>query len=236
MYLLEPHPIFFTTSAGTLYTHGLFFALGAVVATLVLLAHTRELPLRRTQVLERALWIFGAGLLGARIGYLFSYPDVWTRVAQLWEIWEGGLVSYTGILAGLSIAWLSVKFLKKEQQWRWADAVVAAGLLGWAAGRLGNYYAGESVGVTSSVWTAFYGRVPIQLFEIVWCVLVYLLITRRPFRSPALAGVGLYLAGRLVIDIWRAESVYAGLHVSQWVSLLGCILIISVYRSRMKLW
>lgn len=237
MYLLEPHPILLSTSSLVLYTHGLFFSLGAVISTLWLIRLTRGLSLKPLEIVERCFWIFLAGLFCARLGYLVVYLNTWTSVSQLWEIWQGGLLSYTGILGSLFVAWLFARKLPEKERWQWADALMQAALLGWAIGRVGNYYAADSVGVLSTTWSAFYGRVPIQLFEVILCgLLVFGLnkVPAIPAGRRAFYGLLGYLAGRFVIDIWRDEGSFLYLHASQWVSLLSVIGIYFLFRRFLK--
>src|ERR1044072_4065677 len=201
MSLLSPHPILWQNGAFVLYTHGFFFALGALAAVLCMLPKAAENKLSPSGLVSRLLVIVVAGLFAARIGYLISYPQQWPSLSQVWSIWDGGLVSYFGMAGGLAIAWLYVRRLSKEQRAAWADSFIIAALLGWAIGRWGNYYAVESYGVTSTSWSAFYGRVPVQLFESFWClgVAVFLAPRRWSTGRVAVSGLLLYLAGRFCI-------------------------------------
>jgi prolipoprotein diacylglyceryltransferase len=233
MYLLDAHPILVSSGGFTAYTHGFFFALAAFFATVILMKQGKKLGTDPLRVLENCVYIFLAGLFGARLGYLLIYNDQWVSVAQLWQIWQGGLVSYTGIVAGLGVGWLFVRKLPSEKRLLWADALVKAGLAAWAIGRLGNYYAADSFGVTSPVWSAFYGRVPIQLFESLLCLVVALKLSWMPKLRPgqqAYLGSIAYFAGRLLIDTWRDEGSLLHLHVSQWSSLILLAITIWLYR------
>lgn len=234
MFLLSPHPTIFTLGDFALTTHGFFFALGAAVGALYLMRQAKQFGAKSSEVLEWVLWIFVIGLLAARVTYLFAYPSEWESVADLIAIWHGGLVSFGGLLAGYFTAKVVVRKLPREQRLAWYDAAGIALLLAWAIGRLGNYYAQESVGVVSLFWHLTYDRIPIQLFELFGCLIIALLLIRfkTHFKPGALAHVALmsYLVLRFIVDIWRDEGSLFGLHISQYVSLLGMLIIAIYYR------
>jgi phosphatidylglycerol:prolipoprotein diacylglycerol transferase len=171
---------------------------------------------------ERVLLVFVAGLAGARIGFFLSYPDQYVSLGQVLAIWNGGLVSYWGMATGGLAAW--TLFRGEKHPASWADIVMVSSLWGWAVGRLGNYWAADSVGVPVGRFALFYGRVPIQLFESLLCLvlgsILYRMVARGP-RPGLAAGIGFlgYGLGRGIIDSWRDESVLFHLHQSQWVSL-----------------
>jgi len=221
--LLSAHPILISGHGFTVYTHGFFFALGAVVATLQACWLLKGV-LRPVEVVERCFWIFVISLFAARLGFLLIYPDEWTSVSQIVTVWQGGLVSYVGMLSGVGMTLLFWRRLPEEKRTLWLNTIVLVTLVGWAIGRLGNYFAADSYGVLSPVWSAFYGRVPIQLFESLLCLgLAALLWWKRP-QPLLLWGLFGYNLGRFVIDFWRDEGSFLGLHVSQWVSLVLVLL------------
>jgi len=226
MKLLQTHPTFFTIAGFSITAHGFLFALGAVIGAFFLMYHRQLLALSFNDVLERCVAIFIIGLIGARFGYLVAYPATWQSFGDAIAIWHGGLVSFTGIAAGFAVAALYTRSLPSEKRVIWLSLVVQATLLAWSIGRLGNYYAGESGGVASSVWHLTYGHVPIQLFESLGCLLLFITIrltTLKPLQQIWL-GIGGYLILRFVVDFWRDELV-VGLRVSQWTDLI-CIIVL----------
>jgi prolipoprotein diacylglyceryltransferase len=223
-YLLSAHPIFWQLGGITIYAHAVFFVIGAEVAYLALgsLAARRNLPDESLGYWSAAVFI--AGLVGARIGYFALYPSQFQSIGQALSIWQGGLVSYWGMAAGLAVGWLLVRRQSSRERLIWFDLLCIVAMLGWALGRLGNYYAADSVGVTSQAWNMFYGRVPIQLFESVLCAGLGLAGWKLQKRW-APGGLGLvlmagYLGGRFFIDFWRDEGMVGPFHVSQVVSLI----------------
>ena len=231
MQLLEPHPVIMTFASAQLTAHGFFFAVGGLIATLFIILQRHKLNLSFNDALERCVMIFVGGIIGARLGYVIAYPTTWNSVWDIFAIWQGGLVSFTGILAGLGVAALYARKLDPEQKILWLRIIVHATLLGWFLGRFGNYYAAESGGVASTFWSATYGKVPIQLFESFGCLGLFLWLQFTKFKpvEQIFLGIGGYLVLRFMVDFWRDEA-QLGLHVSQWVSLLGLIILAFYWR------
>jgi len=177
------------------------------------------------------LWGFLVGLIGARLGFWLAYGTI--PLSAVPKIWEGGLLSYTGILAGALTLWWYLGKYDRENRLRWLDLCFVVGVFAWGVGRIGNYYAADSVGVLSSVWHLTYGRVPIQLFEMVVCWLIawlgLRLLDRLPAGRTAWFVILCYLAARFSIDGWRDETSMAGLHMSQWFCLVSLVILIPLY-------
>lgn len=210
---MTPHPTFKFFNLH-ISSHGLLFAVAAEVSGLMLYARVRQCGLDATKVWPLTVSCFLAGLIGARLLFAALYWDQVGSFSELVRIWHGGLVSYGGIIAG-TVAALVV--LRGEKVPRWAEAVVPVLLVGWGIGRLGNFFAGDSVGVATPLFAATYGRVPIQLMETALCWSLAAFFWRRPYSVWLMAA--LYFGGRAVIDLWRDEPSVAGIHPSSGASV-----------------
>lgn len=86
---------------------------------------------------EFALWIFGFGIIGARIFYMVQYRrDFANPLAQFFQIWTGGLVVYGGAMGAL----IGLLWFCKRRGIRpfWMLDIIAPSLgLGLCIGRLG---------------------------------------------------------------------------------------------------
>jgi len=227
---LTPHPILFQVGGLAITSHGFFFAVGAEAGYLVLLWLARKSGLPTAALAEKCLLVFVAGLAAARIGFFLIYPSAYQSILQVLSIWQGGLVSFFGILGGLAAAYA----LFPKERGRWLGLVAVAALVAWGIGRVGNFLAGDSVGMLSAHWLFFYGRVPIQLFESVFCLAAGFFWMRR-FRQPLLLAWVLltYLGIRFLVDFWRDERSWGLLHLGQWACLLlGIPLTIYLVRKR----
>ena len=232
--MLLPHPTLWQIGFFKLTSHGLFFALGAEAAGIMLTRQAQKRGLDAAKVWPLLIRVFAAGLIGARVLFMILYPQAAGGWSQLFDIWHGGLVSYGGLLTGFLTALACVHQFPKAQRSAWYDIITVATLTGWGIGRIGNFLAGDSIGVISQFWSDTYQRIPIQLFESIACfALVYYLLTRQ-WRDGQVALIGAigYFGSRFLIDSWRDENKYFVLHTSQWVSLLLLIILLCYARSR----
>jgi phosphatidylglycerol:prolipoprotein diacylglycerol transferase len=217
---LDPHPTLLVFGHYTIYTHGVFFAVGALWGTFVLYILARHYKRRTDRVPDMALWIFLAGLIAARIGYILLYPKEFSSFSDMVALWDGGLVSYFGIAAGLLVALLLLSRYSQAERLLWLDILAPAGLAAWAVGRIGNYYAPDSIGIELDRFSSFYNRVPIQLFESLFCLITAIILFLFLWRSQGKdkrTAAGWYVPvtfiayglARTIIDFWRDESATA---------------------------
>jgi len=98
--------------------------------------------LPRDKVETLVIVLFISGLVGARITDMLQYH---VPLSQFLRIWEGGIVLYGGIIAGM-LAFLAYYYgvLKRFRvnMWRLADATAPAIALGIALGRIGCFLNG----------------------------------------------------------------------------------------------
>lgn len=238
--LLTPYPIIIKLGWFTLYSHGLFFGLGAILTAITFSAFARRWERVPRNVYWDLVVIFASSLIISRLGYFLVYPQDFQNLGQLVSIWKGGLVSYFGLVAGFLLAIKIFRAYPGNNWKRWLDLFVVAALPGWAIGRIGNFLAGDSYGLVSESWRFFYQRVPIQLLETAWCLLLFALFygrlrLARTYRGGSVAGwvVISYLLGRFVIDYWRDEPEILGWQLSQIASLLLAG-VFAVYLSLLK--
>ena len=99
-----------------------------------------RLPKERVQ--DLVIVCFISGLLGARITYMIQYGVPWQ---QFLRIWEGGIVLYGGIIAGILAFLLFHRWFLKPagvSLWKLADAGGPPLALGIALGRVGCFLNG----------------------------------------------------------------------------------------------
>jgi phosphatidylglycerol:prolipoprotein diacylglycerol transferase len=88
-----------------------------------------------------AVWLISGGFIGARIMFLVQHPEIVHRPADVFKVWQGGIVFYgciAGGLIGSIIYWTRHPFPFRAM----ADAVAPALAVGTALGRLGCFLNG----------------------------------------------------------------------------------------------
>jgi phosphatidylglycerol:prolipoprotein diacylglycerol transferase len=104
-------------------------------------------------VYELAVWLMSGGFIGARAVYILAHPESIQSLADVFRIWQGGIVYYGCILGGLIgslLYWHRRPFPFRPM----ADAVAPALAIGCAVGRIGCFLNGCCYGaVTDHAWS-----------------------------------------------------------------------------------
>jgi phosphatidylglycerol---prolipoprotein diacylglyceryl transferase len=245
------HPVLFKIGPLTIYSLGLFWALGALSAVWIL-----HLELKRcgydpqvagSVVIAAAI----AGLLGARLLFILEEWESFTRAPFDFIFSGAGFSWYGGFVAGaLAAIWVfrrhSLPLLKA------ADISAPALALGYGVGRIGCFLAGDATWgkVTDVPWAmAFPNAVagwvdpltgvpyppgarvhPTQLYELVQSLFVFAILwvlRKRQYPPGTIFYLYLVLAGsmRFVVEFWRANPIMGlGMTEYQWFSLALVVL------------
>ena len=100
------------------------------------------------------------GIIGARIYYVvFSWSDYREDIKSVFNIRQGGLAIYGGIIAGFLTAYLYAK-VKRISFWQIADTVCIGFPAGQMIGRWGNFFNREAFGEYTD--SLFAMRLPID--------------------------------------------------------------------------
>ena len=240
-----PSPAHGTISVGPLTVHMYGLMLLAGIIACVWLTGVRWLRLGGNWdlTLRCAVWGVGAGVVGAR---LYHVVTSWSQVPSpkwkgVFEVWQGGLGIWGGILFGvLAGAWIVRKDGKPVRVAM--DAVAPGLLLAQAIGRIGNWWNQELFGKPTRLpWgleidpahrpAAYLSDPtfhPTVLYELLWNglgVLVLLWVDRRfRIKRPGLFAlyVSWYCAFRSYEEVLRIDpgSHYVlGMRLNFWVSL-----------------
>lgn len=127
-----------------------------------------------------------SGVVGARVAHVVEYwhADGFDRnFAAAFQIWNGGLVFYGGLIAGV-LMFLAWAFRKKEDVLSLADLIVVVLPLGHAFGRLGCFFFGCCWGKVSdsALAVSFPARSPAWTAQ----VQAGLISTHAPHALPVL--------------------------------------------------
>jgi prolipoprotein diacylglyceryl transferase len=203
-------------------------------------------------VIRVAVWGVAFGVVGAR-----AYHDItsWSEVPNpkwkgVFEVWQGGLGVWGGILLGTLAGWVVVR----RAGVRFApfmDAAAPGLLLAQGIGRIGNWWNQELFGKPTSLpWglkidvahrpaqyidkATFH---PTFLYEMIWDlagVLLLLWVARRwRINPPGLFAlyVAYYCFGRFFEELLRVDPAhhFAGLRLNAWVSIVCFVVAVPVF-------
>ena len=214
--------------------HGLFIAVGILVAFTFSTRFGRERGLDEDRLFSLLGVVVLAGVVGARALFLLEHGD---RLRPGEWLGTSGFSFYGALVAGAGAGLLYAR--RAGTGPIYVDAMAAGFGLGMAIGRIGDILIGEHVGQASDLpWAIRYTNPdamvasteiayhPGALYEALVGLLIFALIwpQRDRFRRPGLllaAVIALYSLGRFVIFFWRvdSETVVAGLDGAQLISL-----------------
>lgn len=223
------YPILLQIGKISFYTHGAMILLGLFLGSLVTYFLVKKDGLRKELLADLVIVSFIVGFAASRIGYFLVYREQFESWLDIFKVWQGGLISFFGIGAGFLTAWFLLKH-NQQKTGLWLDIGFIGWLIGWSLGRIGCFLNGDSLGVVSSAFSGFYGRVPVQLFESGWTFILFLAglffwFLKEKYIYPKglifAFGLAFYAIGRFVIDFWREEElVFSFLKSGQIFSLL----------------
>ena len=222
--------------------YSFLIVLGVAIAVFLGIREEKYAGFKKDTFLDFALIALPSGIIGARIYYVvFTFENFKDDILSVFRIWEGGIAIYGAIIAGVIAFTLIVLALVAVAQ---------------AIGRWGNYFNQEAYGLalqnpalcfflfavqihesSGSVW-----HMATFFYESCWDfgVFVFLMIARRKwfrYRGDVIRFYGfLYACGRLIIEDFRLDSLYASssARISQLLSVVICASVMIYYIVRFR--
>ncbi len=230
--LKTPDRVAFTLFGIDIMWYGLLIGIGMILAVLLAYRRAPRQGLNSERVLDIVLWSIPAGVIGARLYYvLFQWEYYKDDLRSILNIREGGLAIHGGILFGVGLAMILLKWVWKEDVLRYVDLCMPSIALGQAIGRWGNYFNQEAYGrETTLPWAMMVkGKFvhPTFLYESIWCLLLCLFLIwfadsgRQKFKGQILCFyLMLYSAERFFVEGLRTDSLMIGpLRQAQVISI-----------------
>ena len=254
----------FGTSLGpfTLHTYGLLLASAFLLGLWVAARQARRAGLDAERIVDLAVWVLIAGLVGAKLALLavdWRYFSAHPR--ELLAILQSGGVFYGGLLAAFPVAWWYTR-RHRIPGWPAADVLAPGVALGQAIGRLGCFAAGCCWGLPTAVpWAVTFRDTysartvgtpmdialhPVQLYESLTAFAIFLLLLwlapRKRFHGQiALSYVVLYSVGRFLLEFLRGDTSRGSigpLSTSQFVAVVlvaGALLLLTRVRKSRRI-
>jgi phosphatidylglycerol:prolipoprotein diacylglycerol transferase len=216
----------------TIYSHGVFVALAIIIAATFFYFLAKKRNLESDRLIDNITSIILVGIISARIAWVIINYDQLQSFVEIFYIWQGGLTSWGGFLAGFLTALLL--FRKEVKRIELIDIFFLCGLLGVAIGRIGCYLTGDIITIPTENYPAGF---PVAGLELILAFALFAIIFTIYFRYQNLVK-GLislqvlfgYSLIRLFIDGYRDEaSLFLNFKLSQVVSFSVLLLIIVVF-------
>lgn len=211
----------------TIHWYGILIALAFVAGVFLCTKVAKEKGENPDNFIDLASLILICAILGARIYYVaFNWSEYSADPGSILKIWQGGLAIHGGIIGGL-IAGIIFTTSRKLSFAKYCDITCVGLILGQAIGRWGNFFNSEAFGTPTNLpWKLYIPLAnrppefmdfeffhPTFLYESLWnlgvFIIVYFLL-RKPLNkingALFLCYLGLYSAGRIVIEQFRTDS------------------------------
>jgi phosphatidylglycerol:prolipoprotein diacylglycerol transferase len=219
-----------------IYSYGVMLALAFAIGVFGLSSEARKVGLNEDKMLEMAIWIMVAALVGSRVLYiLIELPVYLADPLSVFAVRSGGL-SFHGGLAGGILAGLIYARRHKLSQGVVADLVAPYLALGYAIVRIGcllnGCCFGRPTGVPWALPAAYFDstpRHPTQLYAFLAALLIFffLLYRRHKIRFNGqlfLEFIVLYSIYRFFIEFYRDATLLVGfLTLGQVASIIAAV-------------
>jgi len=234
------HPILYKIWGVSLYTYGLFVALGFLTALWIARREATRVGENPTHIMDLGFYMLIAAIVGARLFFLVVEPEVLSEGPwAIFQIWRGGLVFYGGFIAALVTAIVYVRKIRIPF-FRMADIFSPGLAAGHAVGRIGCFFAGCCYGKTCNLpWAVVFKDPlslapigehlhPTQLYSVAGNLLIFgalWFFRKRTRYTGQLFWLYMLLYGlvRAFLELFRGDPrgfLYSGISVSQGIGLL----------------
>lgn len=252
------NPVAFSIGSFHVYWYGIIIAAGFLLALIYASFSCKKMNIDINWLFDVVIVGLIAGVIFARLFYVVFYPGdkYWKNPLEIFQIHDGGLAIYGGIIGAVVFGSLMAK-LRKLKVTAVLDIAALGFLIGQCVGRWGNFINQEAFGsATELPWgmhsentaAVVDGNVhPCFLYESLLCLLGFVLLhffTRRFRRYDGqtfLLYIVWYGACRFFIEGLRTDSLIipgTGLRVSQVIAaacVVAGIILLVLFRHRTSL-
>lgn len=255
---VEINPVALQFGDFKIYWYGILIGIGFLLAILYGFSSCKKMNINKDHLFDAIIAGLIGGIIGARLYYVIFYPgDKYLQnPMEVFNIKEGGLGIYGGIIGGLLCGALVAKW-RKMRVFAVLDVASLGYLIGQCIGRWGNFVNQEAFGCATDLpWGMYSDRTaeevvgnvhPCFLYESLLCLLGFILLhfftrhLRRYDGQTFLLYIVWYGVTRFFIEGLRTDSLLLpgiDLRVSQVlaaVSALVAIVLLIVFRKCSKL-
>lgn len=246
-----------------IYWYGVLIAVGFVLAFTYAVCNAKRFKIEVDPLIDVVIVCLVCAILGARAYYvIFNFDGIyvpgekytfWSAILRFFEIWNGGMAIYGGVIAAFVSGWFMCKF-RKLNPWAVFDIASIGFLIGQCIGRWGNFMNQEAFGSqTDSLFgmvSENTGGVPVHpcfFYESLWCLAGFFILhfVGKHYKKFDGQLFFMYLLwyglGRFWIESLRTDSLWLVpdvIKVSQLVAavcvLASAIILVIKFRAVMK--
>lgn len=239
------NPVAFSVGSLHVQWHGIMTMLAIVAAVIIISYEAKKKGIPQNFIYSAAIWAVIGGVIGARLFHVMDSYDLYRgHFWRMFDIQEGGLAIWGGLIGGALATVMYVKFFNKQNVnlSHLVDAAVPALLVAQIIGRVGCTINGDATGHTTSMpWGFIYvhpdavvpaGNLfgvpthPYPIYEMMFNFFSLLLLLKIR-KSITVDGMlfwiylGLFSIARIWLTIYRQEPiVFAGLQEAQVVGII----------------
>lgn len=226
-------PILWSLGPLSVYAWGTMLSLAVILGVIGARRLAVRAGIEPDRILDLAIWLVIAGLLGARLFYVFFYDPEYFAAHPLavFNPTQAGLVFYGGLIAGIAAGGWYV-YRHKLSFWNLADVITPFLALGYGVVRVGCYLNGCCYGKPTEVpWGVVFpgllevSRHPTQLYSsglalLIFAVTLWLFYRRRFTGQVFLIYLMLYAVSRSLVEVFRENLlVWGPITIAQLVSI-----------------
>lgn len=142
-------PVMFDLGFIQIRWYGFLIALGVLIGSIWATRAAEKRGLDPEKLLDMAVWLVIAGIVGARLVYVLTSPSAFfgpggNPLSALY-VWQGGISIHGGILGIMLATWIYCR-IHDLNMWAYLDTMIPVGALGVIGGRIGNFMNGTDTG------------------------------------------------------------------------------------------
>ncbi|MDP3733851.1 MAG: prolipoprotein diacylglyceryl transferase [Nanoarchaeota archaeon] len=235
MWIHNLNPTLLTFGPLEIRWYGLVYVLGFFLALywLNFLRKRNSLAISAEEVWDLVFYVMVGVLIGARLFMIFWQPQEFLfKPWNLLKIWQGGMSFHGGFVGSIVAVWFFCK-KKKLSFLEIADALSLPAIFALALGRIANFVNGELVGrIWQGQWCVVFldydtnCRHPSTLYAAGYRFLIFgwllFLSLKKEFKPGFIFWNFVLLEGigRIIVDFYRQDILYAGFSLGQWFSAI----------------
>lgn len=237
------HPILCNIGPFQIHSYGMLLAVGFLLGIAVSLYFAKREGLPSEVILDLAIYVIIASVVGARLFYVAGQWDQYqNNLLEIFMVQKGGLVFLGGLLAAILVVFWYAK-LKSIPVLKLLDVITPGTAIGYAIGRLGCFFNGCCFGLPTGLpWGVVFpfGSLanlyypdkhihPTQLYSaaLMFIFFIILFFSYRLKKSDGQVfwwGIIFYAIYRFAVEFLRYSPLHwLGLTPSQWLVLAAAL-------------